>query len=247
MYAGIKTLPFADGSDSKRICLQCKRLRFNPWVWKIPWRRAWHPTPVFLPGEAHGQRRLVGYSPKGQHSRIWQKQLSVHGHIRSLLSVMLPDAGEAQPQWWGEGHWPQGVCRLVREEVQKTHPSDASTQGSSGGPGGAMCGRSCPDSRGISLVGPGRRLSNVCTRSPESLSWIKGISIHEHLKNYLLFYFERGVSCGLSWLLWVLRGHVSLPWASKASPLPKVGKDCVIYGKRMKDWVFHLWIEKSPK
>jgi len=30
---------------------------------KIPWRRAWQPTPIFLPGESHGQRNLVGYSP----------------------------------------------------------------------------------------------------------------------------------------------------------------------------------------
>ena len=36
---------------------------FNPWVGKIPWRRAWQPTPIFLPGEYHGQRNLVGYSP----------------------------------------------------------------------------------------------------------------------------------------------------------------------------------------
>jgi len=42
-----------------------KRLRFNPWVRKIPWRRAWQPTPVFLPGEPNGQRSLVGYSSKG--------------------------------------------------------------------------------------------------------------------------------------------------------------------------------------
>ena len=35
---------------------------FDPWVGKIPWKRAWQPTPVFLPGEAHGQRSLVGYS-----------------------------------------------------------------------------------------------------------------------------------------------------------------------------------------
>ena len=35
----------------------------HPWVGKIPWRRAWQPTPVFLPGESHGQRWLVGYSP----------------------------------------------------------------------------------------------------------------------------------------------------------------------------------------
>ena len=39
------------------------RLRFDPWVGKIPWRRKWSPTPVFLPGESHGQRGLVGYSP----------------------------------------------------------------------------------------------------------------------------------------------------------------------------------------
>ena len=36
---------------------------FDPWVGKIPWRRAWQPTPVFLPGASHGQRSLAGYSP----------------------------------------------------------------------------------------------------------------------------------------------------------------------------------------
>ena len=35
--------------------------RFDPWVRKILWRRKWQPTPVFLPGKSHGQRRLVGY------------------------------------------------------------------------------------------------------------------------------------------------------------------------------------------
>ena len=42
------------------------RSRFNPWVGKIPWRRAQQPTPVFLPGESHGQRSLVVYNPQGQ-------------------------------------------------------------------------------------------------------------------------------------------------------------------------------------
>ena len=37
---------------------------FDPWVGKIPWRRAWQPTPVFLPGESQGLRSLVGYSPQ---------------------------------------------------------------------------------------------------------------------------------------------------------------------------------------
>ena len=38
---------------------------FHPWVGKIPWRRAWQPTPVFLPGESHGQGSPVGCSPWG--------------------------------------------------------------------------------------------------------------------------------------------------------------------------------------
>jgi len=40
------------------------RLRFDLWVEKTTWRRAWQPTPVFLPGESHGQWSLVGYSPR---------------------------------------------------------------------------------------------------------------------------------------------------------------------------------------
>ena len=46
-----------------RIRLQCGRPGFDPWVGKIPRSRAWQPTPVFLPGESHGQRSLVGCSP----------------------------------------------------------------------------------------------------------------------------------------------------------------------------------------
>ena len=48
-----------------RIRLQCRRLGFDPWVGKIPWKKEWQPTPVCLPGESHGERSLVGYSPRG--------------------------------------------------------------------------------------------------------------------------------------------------------------------------------------
>ena len=40
-----------------------KRCGFDPWVGKIPWRRAWQPTPVFWTGKFHGQKSLAGYSP----------------------------------------------------------------------------------------------------------------------------------------------------------------------------------------
>ena len=46
-------------------CRKCKRLEFDSWVMKIPWRRACYPTPVLLPGESYGQRSLVGYSAWG--------------------------------------------------------------------------------------------------------------------------------------------------------------------------------------
>ena len=45
--------------------LQCRRPEFDPWVGKIPLRREWQHSPVFLPGEFHGQRSLAGYSPWG--------------------------------------------------------------------------------------------------------------------------------------------------------------------------------------
>ena len=44
---------------------ETERHGLDPWVWKIPWRRAWQPTPVFLPGESRGQKSLVGYSLEG--------------------------------------------------------------------------------------------------------------------------------------------------------------------------------------
>ena len=50
------------GNESVCQCRRCKRCRFDPWVRKIPWRREWQPTLVFLPGKFHGQRSLVGCS-----------------------------------------------------------------------------------------------------------------------------------------------------------------------------------------
>ena len=53
-------LPIA---QSVKNCLQCRRAGFEPWVGKIPWRRAWEPTLAFFPGKYPGPRSLVGYSP----------------------------------------------------------------------------------------------------------------------------------------------------------------------------------------
>ena len=67
-YQVWQRLGFPGGASGKEPACQCrrhKRHRFNPWVRKSPWRRAWQSIPVFLPGESHGQRSLAGYSPQG--------------------------------------------------------------------------------------------------------------------------------------------------------------------------------------
>ena len=57
-----------------------RRCRFNPWVGRIPWKRKWQHTPVFLPGKSHGQRSLVGYGPWGCKELDMTEQLSMHTH-----------------------------------------------------------------------------------------------------------------------------------------------------------------------
>ena len=62
----INLLGFPDGASGKEPTCQCRRHKrrgFDPWVEKIPWRRAWQPTPVFLPGESRGLRSLAGSNP----------------------------------------------------------------------------------------------------------------------------------------------------------------------------------------
>ena len=58
--------------------MQCGRPGFDPWVGKIPWRRERLPTPVFLFGEFHGQRNLVGYSLWDCKELDTTKRLSLH-------------------------------------------------------------------------------------------------------------------------------------------------------------------------
>ena len=68
----------------KKSACQCRRLRFDPWARKIPWRRNWLPTPVFLPGEFHGQGSLVGYSPWGCKELDMTEE---HFHMVYILSL----------------------------------------------------------------------------------------------------------------------------------------------------------------
>ena len=86
-----RLLGFLGGSDGKRIHLQGRRPGFDPGVGKIPWERKWLPTPVFLPGESHGQRSLEGHSPWDHKETDTTEQLTL-----SLAVFGNPDPNAGQ-------------------------------------------------------------------------------------------------------------------------------------------------------
>ena len=82
-----------------KICLPNRRCRFDPWVRKMPWRRKRQRISVFLPGKFHGQRSLVGYSPRGGKESDTTEQLSTNIHGWHTVYIY--------GRWWY--WWQQGV------------------------------------------------------------------------------------------------------------------------------------------
>ena len=65
---------------------------FDSWIRKMPWRRKWKPTPVFLPGEFHGQRSLAGYSPWGTESDTTEElTLQTHSPYKKIFNKFIPE------------------------------------------------------------------------------------------------------------------------------------------------------------
>ena len=85
-YGQMTGLPWWLGS--KQSTCQSRRPGFDPWVRKIPWKRKWQPTPVFLPGKSHGQRSLVDYSPRGLKELDMTERLThTHAFINSRTKL----------------------------------------------------------------------------------------------------------------------------------------------------------------
>ena len=90
--AVVKNLP--DNTGDRR-----DRREFNPYVRKIPWRREWLPTPVFLPGDSHGQRSLADYSPWGRKESDTTEQLSTAQERGMLQNLYIKKFLQGIP-WW---------------------------------------------------------------------------------------------------------------------------------------------------
>ena len=93
------------------VCLQCGRPRFDPWVGKIPWRRKWQSTPVFLPEKSHGWRSLVGYSPCGCKESDTTERLHFHFSLSFLQGIFLTQG--LNPCLLCLLHWKVGSLPLV--------------------------------------------------------------------------------------------------------------------------------------
>ena len=113
-YQHVLIKGFPSGSMVK-IHVQSRRWEFNPWVRKIPWRRVWQSTPIFLPGESHGQGSLVGYSPWGQK----ESDMTEHAPklIKSLKCKLAQ--GSVDTAVDKDDPWPQGSCNPVRRQSLK--------------------------------------------------------------------------------------------------------------------------------
>ena len=77
------------GKEPACQCRRCKRRGFDRWSGKLPWRRAWQPTPVFLPGESHGQRSLEGHRVKHDGSDL--ARIHAEMQVSSIFHVGPPD------------------------------------------------------------------------------------------------------------------------------------------------------------
>ena len=133
----------------KNLPAQCRTPEFDPWIGKIPWRREWLPTPVFLPGESHGQRSLAGYSPWGHKESDMTEQLTLSlsffmptsegfwfSMTRGRLNIwVFPNSfveflilngmvlkGEAFGRWSGHKGWAftNGISALIGETTESS-------------------------------------------------------------------------------------------------------------------------------
>ena len=115
---------FPGGTSGKEPACQSRRHKrhgFYPWVGKNPWRRAWQPTPVFLPGESHGQRSLVGHSPWGVSMELDTTKVTYDGRESQwTLRVGDGQGGLACCDSWGRKE-SDTTERLIWSESDLAH------------------------------------------------------------------------------------------------------------------------------
>ena len=119
-----ETFP-AGASGKEPTCQSRRRMRhqFDPWVRKIPWRKAWQPTPILLTGESHGQRNLAGCSSWGHKESDWS-DLACTGPTRVLVRQKPEEHQHSRDSMKKRSQ--QGEFRSCATQTDISHPSPSS-------------------------------------------------------------------------------------------------------------------------
>ena len=147
-----------------------RRHRFNRWVRKMPWRRKWQPTLVFLPGKSHGQRSLAGYSPwsrkRVEHDLATKHQSPTITHhllrkTRVQYNRWLPQASDQLCSQVEVGL----ICYLLLlQQEREIWKEDEAEEESSGQSRQQRAGGCTPTSRAGFLSRPGQLHENWPSR-----------------------------------------------------------------------------------
>ena len=126
------------GKEATCQCRRCKRHGFDSWIGKIPWRRKWQPSPVFLCGKFCAEWSLVGYSP-WSHKRVGhglatkeqQQKITVQFSSVALLSLTLCDPMDCSMPGFPVHHQlpelTQTPVHQVADAIQPSHPLSSSS------------------------------------------------------------------------------------------------------------------------
>ena len=111
----LQIITAASGKESICPCRSCKRCRFDPWVGKIPWRKKWQPTPVFLPGKSHRQVTVYGVAER------WTRLKQMRGWYGPgdggwcIYTVVLSRVHVSESPWIA-AHQPSLSMKYSRQE-----------------------------------------------------------------------------------------------------------------------------------
>ena len=160
--------------------LQCRKCGFDPWVGKIPWRRERLPTPVFLPGDSHGQRGLAGCSPRGRKESDTPERLKNHRATAQAIKFKTER---------NEG----GACDFSGKEGEGSREGEARSLGDGASPALTSCLRQRPLPKCCPLPGEAwclLRVSVRChpTRPVQSLAVSVGLHCSARLLSGLLVF-----------------------------------------------------------
>ena len=134
-------MPGTVGKESTCQCRRHRRCNFDPWVGKMPWRRKWQPTSVFLLGKSHGQRSLAGYNPRSHRESDTAECTHTHIHTHT------PSHCARQPVDLGTGVGPGPALRKALRGFMKIRKAESFTLETSfnawqpstlGSPGGSV-------------------------------------------------------------------------------------------------------------